>query len=98
MDRNVLRDVLRVDRQHPDDAGLMADEVDHAHAAALSASACPPSSLPHTTGPRDDVAELRILGEGELKRSVLPVGEVLADQLREEGASTKANTRSTLRH
>src|SRR5262245_55761566 len=98
MDGNVLRDVLRVDRQHPDDARLLANKVDHAHTSALPASTRPPPDIPHPTRAWDHITKVRILGESLLKRRVFLVGEAVPDQLREEGGLNEGEHRANLRH
>ena len=56
-----LRDVLRVDRQHPDDARFTANKVDHAHTSALAASAHSSAELSDASGAGDDISEFRVL-------------------------------------
>src|SRR5690606_30152193 len=56
MRRDVLGLVLRIDRQHPDNALGDPDEVDHPHATSLAPSGCGPSQLPDASRPRNDVS------------------------------------------
>src|SRR5690606_6218903 len=84
MRRDVLGLVLRIDRQHPDNALGDPDEVDHPHATSLAPSGCGPSQLPDASRPRNDVSGLGVLRQMSLKRCVLLVRQVVADEPSEE--------------
>jgi hypothetical protein len=84
MRRYRFRDILRIDRQHPDQMLGMADKVDQSVSAPLASPWRCYAELPYTARASDHRPRIRISNQLPLRCSVFIVGETLLDQASEE--------------
>src|SRR5208283_4914752 len=75
--RDVLGNILRVQRQHPDLPLPRAQEINDANTSALAAPGHTPTQLAHTAGAWDERASLSIRKQSLLEPGVFIVGQVL---------------------
>src|SRR3990167_7710027 len=82
--RNVVGDVLGVQRQHPDFVLAQSQEIDHAQATSLATTGDAPPKLSNPSRARNDVPRFGIHHQELLHGGVFVIGEIVQHQLREE--------------
>src|SRR5438046_3885370 len=82
--RNVLGDILRVHRQHPNDPVRSSHVIDDAIAAAFTATRRRPPQFPNATGARYYWARFRVAHEHFLQSGVVVIAQVIEDELGKE--------------
>ena len=87
---DVVGDVLRIHREHPDHAVCTADVVNHAVTAPLAAPRCCPAKLADTARARDYRSSLRIRHQRCLQCQVLIIRHVAENELRKEARLDEA--------
>src|SRR6202142_1465718 len=95
--RDVVGDVLRMHREHPDHAMCTADVVNHAVTAPLTAPRCCPAKLADTARARDYRSSLRIRHQRRLQCQVLIIRHVAEHELHKEARLDEAEHHGIIR-
>jgi hypothetical protein len=90
MGGDILSHVLRIHRQHPDNALSDLGKIDYSISAALSPSRRTPTEFAYAARARNDVPSFRIIHQDFLKLMVLVVIQIFLNKASKEPSLNEA--------